>query len=113
MGSYAIRQNTLALSSDYDLSYVSANLVIGKASLTITAVDQSKVYGAALSSLTASYSGLVNGDTSASLTTPPVVTTEATSSSPVGNYTIIASVRPASITTSTTWLARSRSLRPT
>ena len=33
--------------------------------------QQSKVYGAALPALTASYSGFVNGDTAASLTTPP------------------------------------------
>ena len=38
------------------------------APLTITANNQSKVYGAALPTLTASYSGFVNGDTSASLT---------------------------------------------
>ena len=38
--------------------------------LTITADDQTKVYGAALPTLTASYTGFVNGDTAASLTTP-------------------------------------------
>ena len=38
--------------------------------LTITADNQTKVYGAALPTLTASYSGFVNGDTAASLTTP-------------------------------------------
>ena len=42
-----------------------------QAALTITANNQSKVYGAALPALTASYSGFVNGDTSASLTTGP------------------------------------------
>ena len=43
--------------------------------LTITANNQTKVYGAALPTLTASYSGLVNGDTPASLTTLPTLST--------------------------------------
>ena len=42
------------------------------AALTITADDKSKVYGAALPTLTASYSGFVNGDDASSLTTPVV-----------------------------------------
>jgi hypothetical protein len=40
--------------------------------------------------LTASYSGFVNGDTAASLTTPPSLTTSATSASPLGTYPIAA-----------------------
>ena len=61
--------------------------------MTITANNQTKVYGAALPTLTASYSGFVNGDTAASLTTQPSLTTTATTSSHVsGNpYTITAS----------------------
>jgi hypothetical protein len=38
-----------------------------------------------------SYTGFVNGDTAASLTTPPTVTTTATASSAVGTYPITAS----------------------
>ena len=61
--------------------------------LTITANNQTKAYGAALPALTASYTGFVNGDTAASLTTQPTLTTTATASSHVaGNpYTITAS----------------------
>ncbi len=60
--------------------------------MTITADNQTKVYGAALPTLTASYSGLVNGDTPASLTTPPTLTTTATASSVAGSpYPITAS----------------------
>ena len=44
--------------------------------------------GLAMPTLTASYSGFVNGDTAASLTTPAILTTTATSSSPVGVYPI-------------------------
>ena len=46
-------------------------LTVTPAGLTITADDQTKVYGAALPTLTASYSGFVNGDTAASLTIRP------------------------------------------
>ena len=50
---------------------MTGNLTITPAELTITADDQVKVYGAAVPTLTASYSGFVNSDTSASLTTLP------------------------------------------
>ena len=82
-----------AVDTDYSISYVAGTLTVTPVALIITANDQSKVYGAALPTLTASYSGLVNGDTSASLTTQPTLTTTATASSHVaGNpYTITAS----------------------
>ena len=49
------------------------------------------MYGQANPALTVSYSGFVNGDTPASLTTVPTVTTTATTTSPVGSYPITAS----------------------
>ena len=68
------------------------SLVVAPAKLTITANNQTKVYGAALPALTASYSGLVNGDTPASLAVQPTLATTATASSDVsGNpYSITA-----------------------
>jgi hypothetical protein len=48
------------------------------------------VYGSALPTLTASYGGFVNGDTPASLTAVPILTTAATAGSPVGSYAITA-----------------------
>ena len=70
---------------------MSGTLSVTQAALTITANNQSKVYGAALPALTASYSGFVNGDTSASLTTGPTLTTTATAASHVGSpYSITA-----------------------
>ena len=82
-----------AVDSDYSISYVAGSLTVTTAPLTITANNKSKVYGAVLPTLTASYSGFVNGDTSASLTTQPTLTTTATASSHVaGNpYSITAS----------------------
>ena len=56
--------------------------------LTITAQSTNKVYGAPLPGFTALYSGFTNGDTPASLSSPPVLTTSATAASPPGNYPI-------------------------
>jgi hypothetical protein len=70
-----------------------SNLTVTTAPLTITANNQSKLYGAALPTLTASYTGFVNGDTSASLSTQPTITTTATAASHVASspYAITAS----------------------
>ena len=56
-----------AADSDYSITYVAGSLTVTTAPLTITANNQTKVYGADLPTLTASYSGFVNGDTAASL----------------------------------------------
>jgi hypothetical protein len=55
--------------------------------LTITASSGSMTYGGTVPTITPSYSGFVNGDTPASLTTRPTCSTNATSFSPVGSYT--------------------------
>ena len=70
---------------------VDESFTVNPAQLTITANPATKVYGAAVPSLSASYSGFVNGDTVASLTAPATLTTTATASSPVGTYQITAS----------------------
>ena len=82
-----------AVDADYSISYVAGTLTVTTAALTITAVNKNKVYGAALPTLTATYSGFVNGDTSASLTTQPTLTTTATAASHVAGspYAITAS----------------------
>lgn len=64
--------------------------VVNKAPLTITPSNVPKVYGAVLPALTPTYTGFVNGDTSASLTTQPTLTTTATAASIVGTYPITA-----------------------
>src|SRR5439155_4917476 len=68
-----------------------AYITVYRAPLTITANNATKAYGAANPALTVSYSGFVNGDTEASLTTAPTVTTTATTTSAVGTYPIIVS----------------------
>ncbi len=86
-----------AVDSDYSISYVAGTLMVTPAPLTITADNQTKVYGAPLPTLTVTYTGLVNGDTpatfSAAPNTAPTVTTTATASSHVSGspYSITAS----------------------
>ena len=70
---------------------MTGTLNITQAPLTITADNQSKVYGAELPTLTASYSGFVNGDTPANLDTGATLSTTATASSDTGVYSIIVS----------------------
>jgi hypothetical protein len=55
--------------------------------LTITADNQNSTYGGALPTLTASYSGYVNGDSSSSLTTLPTVVSGTAASANAGTYT--------------------------
>src|SRR5207302_4687031 len=86
VGSYAIQQGTLALGSNYTLSYAGANLTITAKPLTVTADAKTKTYGATVPSLTYQVTGLVNGDTSASFT--GALATSAITSSGVGDYAI-------------------------
>src|SRR5207244_10057111 len=78
-------------SANYTISYVPGTLTVTRAALTVTADNQTRVYGAANPPLTVSYSGFVNGDTAAGLTTAPTVSTPGTVASAVGTYPITAS----------------------
>jgi hypothetical protein len=82
---------TGATDTNYAITLVNGNLAVTPAPLTITAQNTNKVYGATLPAFTATYFGFVNGDTFASLTTPVLLGTDATQSSPAGPYTITAS----------------------
>jgi hypothetical protein len=81
-----------AVDANYTITFVNGTLTINPAPLTITADSKTITYGGLLPTLTASYSGLVNGDTPASLTTPPTLSTTATVTSDViaGGYPITA-----------------------
>jgi hypothetical protein len=63
VSSYAINQGSVALSANYALTYVGANLTVTPAPLTVTTDPQTKVYGQADPMLTYQVSGLENGDT--------------------------------------------------
>ena len=86
-GSYSIDQGTLTASSNYILTVIPATLSITAAALTVTANNESFVYGGTLPQLTYQPPvGLVNGD-SASVLSGQLSTT-ATSTSGVGDYPI-------------------------
>src|SRR4029077_492231 len=81
-----------AVDADYTISYVAGTLTVTPVVLTITANNKSTVLNSGpLPVLTASYAGLVNGDTPSSLTALPTLTTTATASSPAGQYPITVS----------------------
>jgi sugar lactone lactonase YvrE len=69
-----------------------ARITVTPAPLTVTANNTSRAVGAANPAFTASYSGFVNGETTAVLSGAPSLTTTATTSSPAGLYPITAAV---------------------
>jgi filamentous hemagglutinin family protein len=89
VGSYAITASG-ASAANYSITYVDGSLTINPAALVISANDASRTYGAANPAFTATYQGLVNGDTS-SVVSGMVLGTSATASSGVGSYAITAS----------------------
>ncbi|RKR81454.1 gliding motility-associated-like protein [Mucilaginibacter gracilis] len=89
VGTYPITA-TGAVASNYTITYTAGSLTVTPAGLNITAVNQTKVYGAANPTLAVTYSGFVNGDDATKLTTQPTISTTATASSAVGTYPITA-----------------------
>lgn len=79
---------TLNTLTNYTYSYVNGQMTITTAPLTITADAKARNYGVANPTFTYTPTGLVNGDTTASLTTQPTITTTAVLLSPVGTYPI-------------------------
>ena len=94
---YMVRAVKLEVSASGSYSNASQGIFqnlngnIGPPVLTITAQNTNTIYGAPLPAFTALYSGFINGDTPASLSSPPVFSTPATPVSPVGTYPIHAS----------------------
>ena len=64
VGTYTINRNTIAISANYTITYVSANLTIGTKAVTVTAPAKTKVYGETDPSLTYSITSgaLVSSD---------------------------------------------------
>ena len=84
---------TITASHPGDANYepaadVSQQLTVKKAPLTITADNKTKLVGQPNPALTITYTGFVNNETSAALTTQPLISTTATTASPIGNYPI-------------------------
>src|SRR5262249_15632902 len=87
-GSYVITAAGAA-DSDYRIRSSPGTLTISPASLTIQADSASMTYGGVLGALTGTFSGLVNGDTPASV--GGLVLSTVPASSPAGTYLITAS----------------------
>ena len=87
VGGYSITEGTLAATGNYTIGTFNAGtLTVNPAPLTVTASNESMTYGGTVPALAYTYTGLVNGDTSASFTGG--LATTATSSSTVGRYSI-------------------------
>ena len=84
VGTYAISRGSLALSSNYALSFVGANLTITQAPLTIKADDKTRLLGAANPTLTGTITGTKGSDAVGAS-----YSTTATAASPVGTYPIV------------------------
>jgi hypothetical protein len=90
VGTYAFTLGSLTVGPNYTLVLAtSATFGVTPASLVITAQSASTTSGQLLPVLTASYTGFVNGDSPASLTSPASIVTTATSASPAGAYPIL------------------------
>jgi sugar lactone lactonase YvrE len=68
---------------------VDQSFTVAKATLTVTADNQTRAYGVANPTLTVAYSGFVNSETATALTTAPTTTTTATAASIAGTYAIV------------------------
>lgn len=87
-GSYAITPEGLS-SPNYAITFVAGTLTVTRASLTVAANSASKAYGAADPAFSANITGLVSGDTAASLGgSLSFSTNEPAGNAPVGAYTI-------------------------
>ena len=87
VGSYPITLGTLAATGNYTIgTFNPGTLTVNAAPLIVTAANKSMTYGGTVPALTYTYTGLVNGDTSATFSGG--LATTATSSSSVGGYSI-------------------------
>ena len=94
-GTYDIVLSTGTLAStNYAFNLVKGTMTINKITLTVTADNKSRTYGAVNPKFTATYSGFVNGENliSSGINGFPSLTTAATATSPVGSYDVNASI---------------------
>lgn len=86
VGTYTVSGSGLT-SGNYAISYLPGTLTVTPAALTVTADDATRRYGSSNPAFTATYAGLVAGDTAGDIG-PLTFSTAATSTSDVGNYAI-------------------------
>ena len=88
-GEYEIRVSGAEF-KNYDIAYVNATLTITKRTLTVQPKDAERLYGEDNPAFEADITGYVNGETDAVLSNIPTIYTNATSTSNVGTYSILA-----------------------
>ncbi len=88
VGSYSITATYSAAGTANLLSSATSNISITPATLTVTASNQSLVYGQPVPALTYTITGFVNNDTQSVVTGAPALSTTATSTSADGVYPI-------------------------
>jgi len=84
--------------ANYSITYMVGTLTINKATLTVTADPQSKAYGDANPTLTATITGFVNSEDETVLSGLAGLSTTADATSPVGTYTITSAIGTLSAT---------------
>ncbi|MDT4922759.1 MAG: hypothetical protein QOG01_472, partial [Pseudonocardiales bacterium] len=88
-GSFPVTCSGPTGTANYTVHYSAGTLTVGSATLTVTARDASRPYGAADPAFTTTVSGLVNSDTaSAAYSGTAATATTATATSPAGSYPI-------------------------
>jgi ELWxxDGT repeat protein/autotransporter-associated beta strand protein len=90
VGTYSITPGGLA-SANYKIAFIGSTLTVTPVPLTVAADNKSMRYGRTMPPLTASFTGLVNGDTPSTFSVgpnaPPILST-VPATSPAGSYTI-------------------------
>ena len=89
-GSYAITASGYGNGLGYGISYANGTLTINKANLTVTADNQTRLYGGANPTFTQTITGFVNGEnaSTAGVTGSATGSSTATTTTGVGSYTI-------------------------
>jgi hypothetical protein len=87
VGTYPISVKD-AVAKNYNITTVDGKLTVNKAQLQITPNNATRKYGADNPKFTLSYLGLKNNENVPEWTTEPVITTNATKTSSVGDYAI-------------------------
>lgn len=90
VGTYTISVSG-RIDDNYLLNFVDGTLTITQAALTITADDQTRLFGSSNPTFTATYSGFVNDENASVLSTQPTITTTADATSAPGTYVIAVS----------------------
>lgn len=85
-GTYEITSCSGLSAPNYTVSFVPGDIVVAPARLTLTASATTSVYGGAKPTVTASYTGFVNGDDASHLDIPASCATTVTPTTTVGSH---------------------------